>query len=120
MIKLKPLIFEETNRPMVVYHGTNVNLRSFSLQKSTQGIIWFTSDKEKILAGNVGASGRGYIVTAEVTINNPVGWEEYEKLMLAQLKSMGHDGAILPDPDGHFDCFVFSPKQIKILKVEKV
>lgn len=120
MIKLKSLILEEAKRRMVVYHGTNANFRNFSLQKSTYGTIWFTSDKEKILAGNAGASGKGYIVTAEVTINNPVGWDEYEKLMIAQYESMGYDGAILPESDGHFDCFVFSPKQIKILKVETV
>jgi hypothetical protein len=113
-------MFEETKRPMVVYHGTDVRLRRFNLQKSTFGTIWFTSDKKKILAGTAGASGRGYIVTAEVTINNPAGWNEYEKLVIDQFEGMGYDGAILPDPDGHFDCFVLSLKQIKILNVEKV
>lgn len=120
MINLKSLLFETAKRPMVVYHGTDAKFRSFSLQKSTLGTIWFTSDKEKIMAGKAGASGKGYIVTAEVTINNPAGWDEYEKLLVAQFEGMGYDGAVLPDPDGHFDCFVLSPKQIKILKVEKV
>jgi len=120
MINLKSLLFENAKRPMVVYHGTDANLRSFSLQKSTQGIIWFTSDKEKILKNEAGAQGHGYIVTAEVTITNPAGWKEYERLLLAQFKGEGYDGAILPDSGGHFDCFVLSPKQIKILKVEKV
>lgn len=120
MISLKSLLFEEVKRPMVVYHGTDAKFRSFSLQKSTLGTIWFTSDKEKIMAGKAGASGKGYIITAEVTINNPAGWKEYERLLLAQFKGEGYDGAILPDSGGHFDCFVLSPKQIKILKVEKV
>jgi len=120
MIKLKTLLMEEAIHPMVVYHGTDAKFRNFSLQRSTFGTIWFTSDKEKILAGNAGASGKGYIITAEVTINNPAGWDEYEKLMIDQLKSMGFDGAILPDANGQFDCFVFSPEQIKILKVEEI
>ena len=103
-----------------VYHGTNQKFNKFSLNKATQGIIWFTSDKEEIKAGNVGAQGKGYIITAEVTINNPVGWDEYDKLMLFQIKSSGHDGVILPDKKGGFHCFVFSPKQVKILNVEKI
>lgn len=120
MIRLKSLITEGVNKPLTVYHGTNERFRNFSLQKSTQGIIWFTSDKEKILKGEAGAQGTGVIITAQVTINNPAGWEEYHRLMLAQFKGEGYDGAILPDSDGQFDCFVFSPKQIKILDIERI
>lgn len=46
--------------------------------------------------------------------------KEYDKLMLFQIKSAGHDGVILTDSGGQFTCFVFSPKQIKILNVEKI
>lgn len=119
MIKLKALLLEN-NSPLLVYHGTDTKFRKFSLKRSAQGIIWFTSDRQKIIDGEVGASGKGYIVTAQVTINNPAGWEEYDKLLLAQLKHMGYDGVILSSGDGQFDCFVFSPSQIKILKVEKI
>jgi hypothetical protein len=119
MIKLKTLLLEN-NSPLIVYHGTDTRFRKFSLRKSAQGIIWFTSDKNKIIAGEVGASGRGYIVTAQVTINNPAGWKEYDKLMLGQLKGMGYDGVILPEKSGQFDCFVFSPSQTKILGIEKI
>ena len=117
MIKLKSLITENV-APLVVYHGTGEKFERFSLSKSTQGIIWFTSDKNKILAGEVGAQGKGYIITAEVTINNPAGWDEYDKYMLDQLKHMGYDGAILKNETG-YDCFVFDPRQIKIIEVEK-
>lgn len=118
MIKLTSLI-ENVNSPLTVYHGTNVKFNKFSLTKSTMGIIWFTSDKNKILNKDVGASGHGFIVTANVTIKNPAGWDEYEKFGLSELLREGYDGVILPDETG-FDCFVFSPKQIKILKVEKI
>jgi hypothetical protein len=39
--------------------------------------------------------------------------------LLAQFAREGYDGAILPDSEG-FDCFVFSPKQIKIISVDPV
>ena len=105
----------------VVYHGTGTAFKKFSLAKSTQGIIWFTSDKNKVLNNETGAESHGYIITAEITLKNPAGWKEYEQLLLFQLKTEKYDGAILPDGNGdNFDCFVFNPNQIKILKVEKI
>jgi hypothetical protein len=79
---------EETSparKKLTVYHGTNKRFSRFNLEKTTQRIIWFNSDKDKILNGDVGAQGNGYIVTAEVTINNPAGWDEYDKLGLYDL-----------------------------------
>jgi len=119
MIKLKDLLFEIESKKLIVYHGTGKSFNRFNLKKTTQGIIWFTSDKDKILKGEVGAESSGYILTCEVTINNPAGWDEYEKYYLAQLSSMGYDGAKLDGLDG-FDCFVFNPNQVKILKSEKI
>jgi len=119
MIKLKSLIKESVSK-LIVYHGTGIDFRKFSTTKSTQSIIWFTSNKDKIKNKEVGASGHGFLITAEVTINNPAGWDEYDKYFLMQLKQMGYDGVILKDTGNHFDCFVFSPNQIKILKKEKI
>jgi hypothetical protein len=102
-----------------VYHGTATRFRTFNVKKSTQGIIWFTSKKDRILKGEVGAQGKGFIVTADVTITKPAGWKEYDRLLLVQFAREGYDGAILPDSEG-FDCFVFSPKQIKIISVDPV
>lgn len=119
MIKLKSLILENSSK-LIVYHGTGVNFRKFDIRKSTQGIIWFTSDIEKIKNKEAGANGHGFLITAEVSINNPAGWNEYDKYGLFELKHMGYDGAILKDPDGQFDCFVFSANQIRILKKEKI
>ena len=36
-------------KSMTVYHGTGLKFRKFNLKYSTQGIVWFTSDKNKIL-----------------------------------------------------------------------
>ena len=119
MIKLKSLLSENIKGKLTVYHGTRAPFKTFNIKNSTQGIIWFTSNKEKIVNGEVGANGKGYIITANVTINNPAGWDEYDKYGLCELKRDRYDGAILPDGNGGFDCFVFSNKQIKILGIEK-
>ena len=105
-------------KKLKVYHGTSSKFKKFDLEKTTQGIIWFTSDKNEILDGNIGAQGKGYIIEAEVAINNPAGWDEYDKLGLFELERE-YDGAILPDGKG-FNCFIFDPKQAKIINVEKV
>jgi len=119
MIKLKDILFENKSKKLVVYHGTGKKFKKFDLKKTTQGIIWFTSNKNKILNGDIGAESSGYILTCEITINNPAGWEEYDKYALYQLESMGYDGAILPDSEG-YDCFVFDSNKVKILNIEKI
>ena len=119
MIKLKSLLSENIKGKLTVYHGTRAPFKTFNIKNSTQGIIWFTSNKEKIINGEVGANGKGYIITATITINNPAGWDEYDKYSLGELKRDNYDGGILPDGNGGFDCFVFSNKQIKILGIEK-
>jgi hypothetical protein len=50
-------------------------------------------------------------MTRYITINNPAGWEEYEKYELGQLRDRGYDGVILPQGD-MTDYFVFSNKSI--------
>ena len=111
---------KEYPKVLTVYHGTSAKFTKFNLKMTTHDIIWFTSDKNKILKNEAGAQGKGYIITAEVTINKPAGWKEYDKLGLWELKRE-FDGVILTDGnEDNFDCFVFDPKQIKILKTEKV
>lgn len=99
--------------PRVVYHGTSKKFSKFSLKKTPQPIIWFTTNKDAITSGDVGAAGSGHIMELYISLQNPAGWPEYEKYGLGQLKGLGYDGAILPSPDGNYDGFVFEPSQIK-------
>ncbi len=101
--------------PKIMYHATNENFNKFKLDKTTQGIFWFTSDLDEIKNKNVGAAGYGVILECYVYMSNPCGWEEYEKLGLGQLQDRGYDGGILPEGQ-EFVAFVFEPKQIKIVK----
>lgn len=97
-----------------VYHGTNANFRKFDLKKTAQGILWFSNDKDKIKRGDAGANGSSKILHCEIKIDNPAGWDEYEKLTLWELETRGYDGIILPDGDS-IDYVVFSPEQVKIV-----
>ena len=99
--------------PIMVHHGTGSKFKKFNLKKSTQGIIWFTNNKSAIESGDIGAQGKGHIMDLYISIQNPAGWEEYDKYMLGQLKSMGYDGVILKDRENDFTGFVFNPNQIK-------
>lgn len=106
-------VVDAQGKPLVIYHGTAANFRKFNLKKQIQGIIWFTSDKSKIEAGEVGAAGKGHIMEMYASIQNPAGWEVYDKRGLYEFKGLGYDGAILPDGNGGFDGFVFKSEQLK-------
>jgi len=101
-----------TDGEYIVYHGTNNKFSRFSLDKAIQGIIWFTDSIESIKKGEHGGQGSKYIMKRKITINNPAGWDEYNKYGIGQLKGLGYDGVILPHGD-YNDYIVFSPKQIR-------
>jgi hypothetical protein len=108
-------VVDKDGNPIVVYHGTDKNFRRFDTKKTTQGIIWVTSNKSDIEAGEVGAQGRGIILELYASIQNPAGWEEYNKYGLGELKQKGYDGAILPEGQD-ITAFVFEPTQLKSIK----
>lgn len=93
-----------------VYHGAHEKFNKISFAKSYQGILWFTDSIESIKDGSAGG-GSKYILTRYITLNNPAGWDEYEKLGIGQLKDRGYDGVILPD-GGKSNYIVFYPKSI--------
>ena len=106
-------VVDSAGNPMIVYHGTAKKFRAFNIKKSVQPIIWFTSNRESIEKGEVGAAGSGHIFELYASIQNPAGWDKYDKLGLGELQREGFDGAILPNGDGTFDGFVFAPNQLK-------
>jgi hypothetical protein len=125
MVDLTPIGMPRPQSAMqkkfVVYHGTGAQFKRFNPKVGNQPIVWFASDKQRITRGEVGAKGSGFVITAEVTINNPAGWKEYHNLTIGELKGRGYDGVILPESDGRsFNCFVWNTKQIRILKNEVV
>ena len=100
--------------PRVVYHGTSSRFNKINLKKGSQNLFWFTSDKAKIEAGEVGAAGKGVVMELYARVENPAGWKQYDKLGLYEYQSRGIDGAILSEEDGEFDGFVINePSQVK-------
>jgi len=106
-------VINADDSPAVVHHGTDVKFKKFNLEKATQGIIWFTSNKGSIEAGESGAQGRSHTMDLYASIKKSAGWEEYARYGLGQLRGLGYDGAILPDAGGSFVGFVFEPTQLK-------
>lgn len=103
-------ISEETYK---VYHGTNQEFDRFSTKLATQGIIWFTDSVDSIKRGEHGGMGSKIIMTRYITMNNPAGWDEYDKYGLQQIEDMGFDGIILPHGTEYNDYIMFSNKNIR-------
>ena len=106
-------IVDADGNPLIVFHGTNKKFSRFSKKATPGGITWFTSNRSAIESGDVGASGSGIIMRLYASVQNPAGWDEYERLSLGELHRDGYDGVILPNKDGTFDAFVFEPSQLK-------
>jgi len=103
-------VVDSEGNPLKVYHGTRANFNQFDLDYCAMGIIWFSSDLNKILSGESGACGSSFIKEAYLSIKNPAGWAEYEKFGIGELKRDGYDGIILDD-----NYVVFEPSQIKVI-----
>jgi len=103
------------SKKIIAYHGSNVPIKKFNKRFSTQGVFWFSVDKNKILQGKSGAVSTKYIMTVELKVNKVAGWKEYEPLSLGEIHRDGYDSIKLDD-----DWVVFDLKNIKVLKSEKI
>ena len=96
------------SKSFVAYHGTNAIFTRFDSKKTAQGIIWFSTDRDRIIRGEAGAQGLGRILKVRVTIKKPAGWDEYQKLSLGELRR-DYDGVVLKEEDeDYFDGVCFS------------
>jgi hypothetical protein len=107
-------IVDEQGNPLVVYHGTNDKFKKIDMKKGSQGVFWFTSNKDSIVSGKSGAQGTKYIMEFYVNIKNPAGWKEYDNYSIGELEGLGYDGVILKNKDGSFDGFILNKDQIRI------
>ena len=103
-------VIDQLGNPLKVYHGTNADFDKFDLDKCAMGIIWFSSDKNKILNKESGACGSSFIKEAYLSIKKPAGWNTYEKYGIGELKRLGYDGIFLDD-----NYVVFDTSQIKVV-----
>jgi hypothetical protein len=110
---------ESANQKIIAFHGTGKEFERFSDEFAIGTLTWFTNQKSRILKGDVGASSKGFIITALLDIKNPAGWDEYDKYGIDELIGLGYDGLKLED-DGQIVWVTFSDKQIKILDRSRV
>jgi hypothetical protein len=101
-------VVDNSGNPLIVYHGSNSQIKKFDPKFSAQGVFWFSSDKNKIEAGESGASSRAFIIPVYLSAQKLAGWKEYEKLGLGQIEEQGYDGIKLDN-----DYVIFNPQQIK-------
>ena len=102
-------IVDENGEPLVVYHGTKKRFNKFNSKYSSQGVFWFSSDKDKILKGESGAVDSKELIPVFISAKKVAGWKEYEPLTLWQIESKGFQAIQLDD-----DYIVFEPKLIKL------
>jgi hypothetical protein len=101
---------EDELKNVKAYHSTDDKFEDFSLDYVWDG-FWFTDNINALKNKEVGASGGKYIMTRYITLNNPAGWNEYDKYSVGELIDQGYDGVILPEDD-RIDYLVFNPKSI--------
>lgn len=96
-----------------VYHGTDVDFDEFDPDRAIGTQFWSTTDRASVENGEVGAAGQGVIKEMYSNIQNPAGWEEYDKFGIGELIARGYDGVKLPDGNGGFTINAFSPNQYR-------
>jgi hypothetical protein len=101
-------------KTITAYHGSNVPIRKFSRDHGAQGVMWFSEDKEKIIAGESGALSTKYIMKVELAVEKTTGWDDYDKKFLQQIENEGFDSIQLDD-----NWIVFDPSRVKVVGIEK-
>jgi len=114
------LFCEQTqNVVQPLYHISNQKFDSFDSKMTAQSINWFATDKDSLINDRHGAAINSrepiYLYTVAATVKKTAGWDEYDKLSIMELESMGYDSVLLDD-----DFVVFDDKNIKILKREQL
>ena len=106
-MKLKP-------KGKTIYHGTGEKFDEFDLEKMADGTVWFTDNKTKIEAGEVGASYKGEIMERIIDENNLKfgGWEEQDRFGVGELINQGYDGLRLEE-DGEVTYQIFYPEKLQ-------
>lgn len=100
-------------RPLVCYHGTDVDFDYFDHYVTYDKVTWFAFDRNYITNQESGASGTNIVLPLYVRITNPAGWDEQDQYFADQLITAGYDGVILPDNENTTG-YVWDEKNIKI------
>ena len=104
-----PIVPTATRRTVTAWHGSSVPVRRFSPRHGAQGVMWFSTDRDAILAGTSGAALRAWLMTVELTVDRTAGWDLYERLTLGEVERLGYDSIQLDD-----DWIIFDPRRVRV------
>ena len=97
-----------------IFHGTDKEFENFDVEKSADGTIWFTTNRQMIEDGQVAASGKGRIIERSIDESKLKlgGWEETDRYSTDELIAMGYDGLKLPG-DNETTYQIFFPEKLQ-------
>ncbi len=106
---------------VIAYHGGSEPIRRFDPKLGAQGLMWFSEDRDKIVRGESGAVSTRYLMTVRLKVRKVAGWEEYDRLMLAQIfsKTYGFDAIRLDHGEDGADWALRDPKRVEVVKIEE-
>lgn len=113
-------VVDNNGKPLMVYHGTTKNFKSFNSNRPFDRVGIYFTDKPNI--ANISSLGKqedgANTVPVYLSIKNPkkVEWRDIIQIdsKMAELyKKDGFDGLIATRPDGSKEFVVFDPTQIK-------
>jgi len=105
-------------KPKTIYHGTNIKFDEFDLDKTADGTVWFTSNREKLESGQYdGVGSAKYIVERKIDEGKLklADWDLYDKHSTQELMDMGYDGLKLVDKD-EITYRIFDPTKLERVK----
>jgi hypothetical protein len=95
------------------YHVTDSKIDAFDINKTQDGCIWLTKDKDAAISGELGAAGATYVMPLYIRASKLAGWDEYDKLSSDQIMQDNFDGIELDN-----DVMLFYPQQIRSINAD--
>ena len=109
----------EDEQILKIYHGTGAKFDELDWRKTSDGSIWFTTNKEAIEGGLVGASTKGRILERILDENKIklISSDEADKLLDDQIIQKGYDGIKFEaDPELGTYYRIFNPEKLGKVK----
>ncbi len=102
-----------------LYHATDETFDEFDINKSADGSIWFSDNKEMIEAGYDGVGKRKNVMERSIDESKLklASWDDADKYMNPQLIQMGFDGVKYSEPGKKDITYqIFNPQKLNKIK----
>lgn len=102
-----------------LYHATDETFDEFDINKSADGSIWFSDNKEMIEAGYDGVGKRKNVMERSIDESKLklASWNDADKYMTPQLIQMGFDGVKYSEPGAKDITYqIFNPQKLNKIK----